>query len=438
MRFANSGTAGDAPHLQAEIGSGAAAECTELMAVGRPGLEPGRPRTTGPVDATARRNRLLLRSSEALAAAATTADVLRIVPRLMRDMLAAAHVRLVLAGTRPDDRPAATSAMSAALTRAAIVDQHARFYASAIELTVAHPALATELSRVGWQSVVCSPLPGPAGALLLAWDDPQTFYVADRAFIAALVHHIAEALRRVAENDARTAMTETLRRAMLAPPSDVGDWDLAARYLPADTVQRIGGDWYDAFAGPRGRLTLVIGDVAGHDIAAAARMSQLRSMLLAYLVDRHEAPSALIRRLDLANHTLGEPATATAIVAFLDRTSAGGYRLRWSNAGHPPPIVIGPDGEPRPLSGTDVLLGVRRSAPRHTYTCLPAAGSTVLLHTDGLVERRGQNIDGGFARLHRRLRTAGARSPRDLLTRVADIIDHRSDDITMVAVRIPG
>jgi hypothetical protein len=77
--------------------------------------------------------------------------------------------------------------------------------------------------------------------------------------------------------DSRTAMTDSIRRAMLAPTADVGDWDVAVRYLPADTAQRIGGDWYDAIAGPRGRLTLVIGDVAGHDIAAAARMSQLRT-----------------------------------------------------------------------------------------------------------------------------------------------------------------
>src|SRR3954471_500977 len=113
-------------------------------------------------------------------------------------------------------------------------------------------------------------------------------------------------------------MTDSIRRAMLAPTADVGDWGVAVRYLPADTAQSIGGDWYDAIAGSGGRLTLVIGDVAGHDIAAAARMSQLRSMLLAYLVDRREPPSALIRRLDVANHMLGPPTTATAIVAFID------------------------------------------------------------------------------------------------------------------------
>jgi sigma-B regulation protein RsbU (phosphoserine phosphatase) len=88
------------------------------------------------------------------------------------------------------------------------------------------------------------------------------------------------------------------------------------------------------------------------------------------------------------------------------------------------------------LTGTDVLLGVRHSAPRHTYTCLLPAGSTVLLHTDGLVERRGQDIDDGLGRLYRRLRTHRARSPQDLLSRAADI-SGQYDDITMLAVRIP-
>jgi serine phosphatase RsbU (regulator of sigma subunit) len=249
---------------------------------------------------------------------------------------------------------------------------------------------------------------------------------------------VGQALDRAVKHDARAAITEALQQAMISQLPKVDDYDLAAYYRAAD-AQRVGGDWYDVIPGPHDRLALVIGDVVGHDPAAAARMGQLRNMLRAYLVDRREPPSTLLRRLDAANHALGEPTMATAVVAFLDRAPQGGHRLRWSNAGHPPPVLITPSGEVRALTGNDTLLGARRNTPRHTYTAPLPPGSTVLLHTDGLVETRERNIDEGFARLHRRLRGHDAGAPRDLLNRVAaGMARDCSDDIAMLAVRVPG
>ncbi|MBB2943426.1 serine phosphatase RsbU (regulator of sigma subunit) [Actinoplanes lutulentus] len=230
-----------------------------------------------------------------------------------------------------------------------------------------------------------------------------------------------------------TAPTLTHRTQILPA---VDPYQVAAHYLPADRANAVGGDWYDAVPGISGRLTAMIGDVAGHDMAAAARMSQLRSMLRAYAVDRDESPSALLRRLDAANHRLGDPSVATAVVAALD-TIDGRHRLRWSNAGHPPPVLICRDGRVRTLSGHDILIGVRQYARRHTWTCALPPGATVLLYTDGLVERRGHSLDDGIARLNRRLAASAHGSLADVLT-AAGSDTEQTDDIAMIAIRVPA
>jgi len=292
------------------------------------------------------------------------------------------------------------------------------------------------------QAVVCVPLVGTTrilGVLQVVWDAPRTFYVAERAVIATLAVYIAQALERAHRLDVRTGVAEILQQAILSRPPTVERYEVAACYLPADRQEKVGGDWYDAVNGRDGRLTIVIGDVVGHDMTAAARMGQLSSMLRAYIVDRHEPPSALLRRLDAANHALGEPTVATAVVAVIDSLATGGYRIRWSNAGHPPPVVIHRDGTVQSLTGNDLLLGARRFAPRRTWTAPLPCGSTVLLHTDGLVEHPRRAADNGVADLHRRLRTARRTRLEDLLEdAVAQIGADRTDDIAMLAVRLPA
>src|SRR5690349_8569707 len=111
-------------------------------------------------DAALRRSRMLLHASEALSATSTTADVLMTVPALLRDTMGARHAAVVPAGPPGG----AASAVSQALTRAAITDRRSQFYESAIDLTVEHPGLAEDLAHLGWQAAVCAPLPGESGA----------------------------------------------------------------------------------------------------------------------------------------------------------------------------------------------------------------------------------------------------------------------------------
>jgi sigma-B regulation protein RsbU (phosphoserine phosphatase) len=368
-----------------------------------------------PAQATLRRNHLLSRATALLSAAVTTADVLAVVPVLMRDMLATTHTEVVLAGVGQSR----LSGMSPSLTTPAQRAGTACFYSGPDELLAARPALADDVMRLGWQAAVCAPMPGVPGTLLLTWSRPQVFTAEDRAFILALIRYVTRALHGAAPKLPR-----------------VDGYEMAARYLPADSTAAACGDWYDVLPGPHGRLALVIGDVVGHGSAAAADMGQLRGMLRAFLVDRREPPSVLLRRLEAANYALGEPTMATAVVAFLEPNATGGHRLRWSNAGHPPPVVIDPHGTVHALTGNDMLLGMRPNQPRHTYTYHLPTGSTVLLHTDGLVEHRTRHIDESFDALYRQLRTGGR--PHEVLNTAATFLTGaRRDDVAMLAVRVP-
>lgn len=381
--------------------------------------------TSAPPAPEVTRNLLLLRASETLSATVTTADVMDAVLGLRGVGLEADRLQVVLASGRPDP-----------LTEQTVRSRRSFYFTDRAELTAAFP---TE-PRPDVQATACIPLIGSTsilGALHLGWDAPRTFYVAERAVIATLAAYVAQALERAQRLHRRIGVADTLQEAIRSHLPAVDSYELAAHYLPADRQEKVGGDWYDAVAGRNGQLTMVIGDVVGHDMAAAARMGQLRSMLRAYIVDRHEPPSALLRRLDAANHALGEPVIATAVVAVVNALVSGKYRVRWSNAGHPPPIVIHPDGTVQSLIGNDMLLGARRFAPRHTWTAPLPGGSTVLLHTDGLVEHPSRPGDG-CAHLHRRLRTARRTRLQDLLEDAVEGIGaDRIDDIALLAVRLP-
>jgi anti-sigma regulatory factor (Ser/Thr protein kinase) len=169
---------------------------------------------------------------------------------------------------------------------------------------------------------------------------------------------------------------------------------LAGRYLPAASAQ-LGGDWYDAFQLPDGRLGMAIGDVVGRGFYAAAVMGQLRSGLRAYALDGI-GPSEVLEQLSRLLRQLQPGRTATVLYLVLD---AYGGSLVVSSAGHPPPLVAADDGS--------VFVELPGSAPlgatRHpTYEEREAAiepGSTLVLYTDGLVERPGESLDAGLERL---------------------------------------
>ncbi|HEX3976884.1 MAG TPA: SpoIIE family protein phosphatase [Solirubrobacteraceae bacterium] len=234
-------------------------------------------------------------------------------------------------------------------------------------------------------------------------------------------------------------LVETLQRSLL--PNRLPHHprlELAARYLPSGLAPQIGGDWYDAIELDRDRTAVMIGDVVGHGVRAATTMSELRNALRAFAVEGH-SPGRALHQLDRVVHaTFGPGMIATVLFLIID-ASKGTVSL--SRAGHPPPALRTAAGEIRYLeTGSTLPLGIddRVKADEAEYVVNP--GDTLLLFTDGLVERRRESINTGFDRL----RDAFTNAPSDV-EELCDYILERTvseqashDDIAVLAVRILG
>lgn len=227
----------------------------------------------------------------------------------------------------------------------------------------------------------------------------------------------------------------TLQRSLLTAPPRVPGLDIAARYRPAGRDE-VGGDWHDTFLRDPGRLVLVVGDVVGHDMTAAAAMAQLRATLRTIALDREDGPAAALDRLDAVNARLGITPFATLVHAHLTRSGTG-WRLCWASAGHPPPVLLAPGEPPRLLTeALGAALTGMVAEPRGQSELMLAPGSTLLLYTDGLVERAGTDLDEMIAAVA--TRAAGlADAPVDELCDV--LLRHApdTDDIALLAVRVP-
>ena len=211
--------------------------------------------------------------------------------------------------------------------------------------------------------------------------------------------------------------------------------EFAARYLPATQGGRLGGDWYDVFPLGGGRLGLAVGDVVGRGVAAASLMAQLRTALRAYAFEGH-GPAEV---MDRVNNLLAfiQPATmTTAAYLVLDPEAE---TLSVVSAGHPPPLVIDPDGSARYLETLGgVPLGVSRGSRYRERDYPLPTGSTIFLYTDGVVEVRGESIDRGLERL-RGIAARGHGSLELLADTVIDelVADGRpADDVAMLATRV--
>jgi serine phosphatase RsbU (regulator of sigma subunit) len=253
--------------------------------------------------------------------------------------------------------------------------------------------------------------------------------------------HVERRLQRTTTLQARR-LSEELQRSLLTRPTTPTSLQIAVRYHPAVVDAKIGGDWYDAFVNASGATILVIGDVTGHDRMAAAAMGQLRNMLRGIAYESNDGPAALLSRLDRAMAGLEVDVIASAIVAIVEPSRSdrrpGRIRLRWSNAGHPAPLLRYPDGLVRILSGAnDLLLGVEPTTTRIEQVVELAQGSTVLLYTDGLVERRGTDYDDRVQRVAGLMRDMNDASAEDLCDTLINATSaaHTEDDVALLALQ---
>jgi PAS domain S-box-containing protein len=257
------------------------------------------------------------------------------------------------------------------------------------------------------------------------------------------VRQRAEAAREE-QRQSEHEISELLQRSLLPllAELDVNGQGLAVRYEPAVDALEVGGDWYDAIALPSGLLAVAVGDVVGKGAAAAAVMGQLRSAARVLLLEGH-GPAQVLTTLDHFARRIPEARCSTMFCALIDPAAA---TVTYSSAGHPPAILdrgpaVGP-GEPGFALLEDaqsVPLAVLDDLERPQATATLPPGSTLLLYTDGLVERRGKSIDVGIAAAAAVLAEARAMPPADCAGRLAGqlIGEAHDDDAAFLLYRYP-
>ncbi len=283
------------------------------------------------------------------------------------------------------------------------------------------------------------------GALGVAFTGRHTWRPAERDLLEALAALTAQALVRVRAVEAERVsleairrMSETLQRSLLTEPPATPGLDVAVRYLPAAQEAQVGGDWYDAFGTPARGLTLVIGDVAGHDRRAAALMAQVRNVLRGVAQVVGDPPAAVLSALDRAMQGLELDALASAVLATVEQTDDG-VVLHWANAGHPPPLLLPPTG-PAVLLHTEpeLLLGLDPTTSRSDHQVDLPPGSVVVLYTDGLVERRDEDLDDSLASLRDLLTELGPQSAGSLADALLGRLTQAPvDDVALLVLSVP-
>ena len=209
---------------------------------------------------------------------------------------------------------------------------------------------------------------------------------------------------------------------------------VAAAYRPAEVDVEVGGDWYDAFETVDGRIVVVVGDVAGHGVEAASLMGRVRNALRAYAFEDSD-PASILLRLHRLIRNQDDDAMVTAFIARYEPATG---LMSWSRAGHPPPILVAPDGNTRFLDDVNgAPLGTMAREYRTATTRLDPGG-LIVCYTDGLIERRDRILDDGLAWLDDRVREYAGSSLPTLCNKLVDdpFVPHPSpDDICVVALR---
>lgn len=252
---------------------------------------------------------------------------------------------------------------------------------------------------------------------------------------ARQLQRLNEELEQAHARERRVAVA--LQGAMLHTPDLAQHPDIAVRYLPAVGALNVCGDWYDTVDLSAGRFAVAVGDVVGHGLRAATVMGMLRSALSA-ATRTVSGPAQALEVLELYARSIEGALAATAVQVLVDCHS---HLLIYSSAGHPPPVLLHPDGSSELLDqATDPPLGARpEHVPRPQASTTYAPGDTLVLFTDGLIERRGEDIDAGLTRLTETLATCigfGAEHLADALLARLGLISGANDDIAMVVVRL--
>jgi anti-sigma regulatory factor (Ser/Thr protein kinase)/putative methionine-R-sulfoxide reductase with GAF domain len=264
---------------------------------------------------------------------------------------------------------------------------------------------------------------------------PRQFDDDDAALLQLAAGRAAPAIERARlfealDQEHRNAVA--LQRSLLPERlPDVAGLDVAARYLPS--LDEVGGDWYDVIELPGSLIGLAIGDVAGHGVRAAALMGQLRTGLRAYALEG-QPPGETLKRLDRLLQSISGRGMATAAYGLFSLETGS---LRIASAGHPPPVLVSATGEASLIElAAAPPLGTLPYPTHQELEMSLGPGETILMYTDGLIERRGEALTAGLERL--RAAAGGAASAEEICQRVIDALVPAlgsPDDIAVVALR---
>ena len=288
----------------------------------------------------------------------------------------------------------------------------------------------------GLRSLIGVPLlaEGEVSGVVIAGSlTPNRFDDNDAALLALVADRAALAIGNAGLFEREHRIVETLQRSLLpARLPNLPGMSLAAHYSPGGAD--VGGDWYDAIELSGGGVGLAMGDVVGHGIEAAALMGELRNALRAYALEGG-SPAAVLSRLDHLVSQMEGDQMATLVYAVIDPDWT---RVRFAGAGHPPPLLLRPDGDAEFLwDGRSTPLGVAGNGHYEEGTAELEGGSTLALYTDGLVEVRGESLMAGLDRLREAV-LDGPDDPRALCDHViAAVLGNRAarDDVAFLALR---
>ncbi|MET7745083.1 SpoIIE family protein phosphatase [Streptomyces sp. NPDC005385] len=340
------------------------------------------------------------------------------------------------------------------------------------------PQTVAVFDEMGLQAAICVPLPGTRratlGTLVVAWDEPHEVDLHERAVLTVIAGYTAVAVQRALHLDDRVSVARQLQQAMLTDLPPAPGLELATLYRPAADQDMVGGDWYDAYPLATGHaahdrhpepaatddqverraltgtvgederraLAVTVGDITGHNMHAATLMGQARSMLRQADIDRSDSPARAVTSMERANRHLDIGISGTLIHAHLIPHPHGRWLLRWTNAGHLPPLLARPHHDTEYLSEHAHLIfpGLVPHTARPVHERILEPGDLLLLYTDGLVEHPRRDLAQLTAHAARLLTdAAGAGTPLpQLLNQLADTLagPEHNDDIVLLALRI--
>ncbi|MFC9682346.1 SpoIIE family protein phosphatase [Streptomyces sp. NPDC056948] len=305
------------------------------------------------------------------------------------------------------------------------------FFESPEDLSVAYPGIALDRMHA-WSFLPLIASGHSVGSCILGWDTPHRFTADERSALTALGGLAAQAMERARLYDSESAVARGLQEGLLPHrlPAVEG-LRTTGRYLPGTQGMAIGGDWYDVITTGRG-VALVIGDVEGHSVGAAAVMGQLRSAVHAFAASERP-PQEVITHTNRLLTQLESDAFATCCYIELDPRTGRAFAVR---AGHPPPLLRHPDGHAEALDLVGgVMLGVQPDSVYPVTALTLAPGSVLALYTDGLVEQPGSDIETGIEEVLRALAdtpTDSVEHLADRLVRTARRARERPDDVALL------